>query len=57
MSLGLGMLASVSGIDPLRWFSLSILAKKQKGKNGKVNHRIIQNRGSRVPVHTEAGAV
>jgi len=40
MSVKLEILASVSGIDPLRLFSLSILDKKQKQKMGMSSYRI-----------------
>ena len=38
MSVKLEMLASVSGIEPLRLFWLSILVKKQKQKTGMSSH-------------------
>ena len=47
MSVKLEILASVSGIDPLRLFSLSILDKKQKQKMGMSSYRIFVKQRNR----------
>ena len=47
MSVKLEILASVSGIDPLRLFWLSILDKKQKQKMGMSSYRIFVKQRNR----------